>query len=363
MSPPPEESRAIVPVPESPKWTPPDRAGLPRGWFPDDVWAWMQSVVPLVHVDLLPIRLSAPDPRKVESIGLIRRSSPDPPAKWTLIGGRMLFRDSVHETVRAQLEQTLGKGVQLKGELPREPTTITQYRPGGGEGFLNDPRKHAVSLVFAIEIVGTPVAQGEAQEFRWWPRDSLPPDSEWGFGNQAVVQRCLARVETKPETGPSARDIPESTLTSYRELSARRAAYDTLLWHAPLLALTAQAFLFFIALEPGQSQLGRGIVSLLSIVVTLVSLQLLEKNRYHETLDSMLLQNLEESQGLREYNTDPDRRPGLLARYPGRHPLPPPKLRWFARRKSFNVWRAGIAAFGVAAAVIFAVNLVRPGML
>jgi hypothetical protein len=62
---------------------------------------------------------------------------------------------------------------------------------------------------------------------------------------------------------------------AYAAVAARRTQFDQLVWQVPVLSLTAQAFLFSIALSPDGTRTTRIIASLLSLVMTL-SLLLLE---------------------------------------------------------------------------------------
>ena len=58
----------------------------------------------------------------------------------------------------------------------------------------------------------------------------------------------------------------EVRLSIHQTLASRRASYDTMMWQAPMLSLTAQAFLFTIALGPGSSRVARVLASLLSFI-------------------------------------------------------------------------------------------------
>jgi hypothetical protein len=79
----------------------------------------------------------------------------------------------------------------------------------------------------------------------------------------------------------------------YQSLTARRLGYDTLLWQVPVLSLTAQSFLFTIALSSNSSPEARMTAAALSLVVALMSMQLMAKHRFHEEIDAKLAEKLE----------------------------------------------------------------------
>jgi ADP-ribose pyrophosphatase YjhB (NUDIX family) len=168
------------------------------GWIPDDEWERIQKSIPIPHVDLLPVRYRPDEDRTVREVGLIRRLCPAPrhtwALRWSLLGGRMNYGESFHQTAQRQVRETLGRGARIARRLPWEPTTVVQYFPVAKPGFLPDPRKHAVSFVYALELTGPLRAQGEAREFRWFPVDHLPAHSAMGFENWKVVARCLENL-------------------------------------------------------------------------------------------------------------------------------------------------------------------------
>jgi hypothetical protein len=64
-------------------------------------------------------------------------------------------------------------------------------------------------------------------------------------------------------------------------VAARRTQFDQLVWQVPVLSLTAQAFLYSIALSPDGTRTTRVIASLLPLVMTFLSLHLMVKHRQH----------------------------------------------------------------------------------
>lgn len=79
----------------------------------------------------------------------------------------------------------------------------------------------------------------------------------------------------------------------YHAVSARRLQWDNLVWQVPLLSLTAQAFLFTIALGEGSSRVARAIAALLSLVATVLSIALMARHRQAELADAAWLEQYE----------------------------------------------------------------------
>lgn len=79
----------------------------------------------------------------------------------------------------------------------------------------------------------------------------------------------------------------------YSIISARRTNMDSMMWQTPALSLTAQAFLFTIALSSSSSAFSVILSSFLSFVASLAAMQLMMKHRLHEIQDAELLELFE----------------------------------------------------------------------
>jgi len=125
----------------------------------------------------------------------------------------------------------------------------------------------------------------------------------------------------------------------YNVLAARRVATDSLLWQSPALSLTAQAFLFTITLDSGTVVGARLIAAFLALVVSLVSMQLMTKNRYFEKRDSKMLEEYEKAKqddGFQSIHERPDYS----------------EAAWYEKIKSYRLWLFMLAIFGTAAVVV-----------
>lgn len=87
--------------------------------------------------------------------------------------------------------------------------------------------------------------------------------------------------------------VPEISRDAYAVVAARRTQFDQLVWQVPVLSLTAQAFLFSIALASDTSRLARIIASVLSLLMNVLSLHLMARHRQVEVADSHWLEAYE----------------------------------------------------------------------
>jgi hypothetical protein len=122
----------------------------------------------------------------------------------------------------------------------------------------------------------------------------------------------------------------------YSLLANRRQTFDALLWQTPVLSLTAQAFLFTIALSAGNKPFARFIAATLALIVALASLQLMAKHRYHEESCSKLLQFYEGKNHLHPVHSS--RMSDSDPRY----------IRW----SSYVIWIGALWAFVIAATLV-----------
>lgn len=143
---------------------------------------------------------------------------------------------------------------------------------------------------------------------------------------------------------------------AYQALTSRRTGYDSMLWQTPALGLTAQAFLMTLALAPTSKPSVRFIAAFLSLVLSIITMQLMAKYRVFEKLDSLLLERFEAKLGLsawlevrphglrtqRLHHDDEKEHSDLV------------DLGWFRKRQSYLVWQFGLALFGVTSLMIMA---------
>ncbi len=145
-------------------------------WLSDDDWHRAQRLLPIVCVDVLPVRAAG-----IPEVGLILRQTPHQGLAWCLVGGRLRMGEVVADAARRELRSALG--VQDVGHLGRPDLVVEYPKQAAGPG-PHDPRKHAVALTFVVPLDAVTTAQGEAYDFRWYHVDDLP---DMGFGQEEVV--------------------------------------------------------------------------------------------------------------------------------------------------------------------------------
>jgi ADP-ribose pyrophosphatase YjhB (NUDIX family) len=163
-------------------------APTPPHWLPEEEWRKIQRCLPILCVEVLPVRRAG---GAVSEIGLILRDTPHEGVRWCLLGGRLRYGEPLAGAVGREIREALG-GVGFAWDGDGEPLAVAQYLPTPQAGGLHDPRQHAVSLVHAVALSGPPSPQGEARDFRWFAPARLP--EAIGFGQQALLDTCLSRL-------------------------------------------------------------------------------------------------------------------------------------------------------------------------
>lgn len=125
-----------------------------------------------------------------------------------------------------------------------------------------------------------------------------------------------------------------------------------MLWQVPTLSLTAQAFLFTIALAPDSSRTARVVASGLSIIMTVLSMHLMARHRQAEHTDAHWIADYEREHFGRSWHG----KDWAVKR----NALPVP---FFAKLKGYPVWMAGLGLFGLAAVAVLLLTFLSPGIL
>lgn len=160
-------------------------------WLSPEELEFVRRKVPMLYVDIIPVRVD--DAGEVEAIGLLLQAT-DGGLSRSIVSGRVLFHESVHDALLRHIEKDLG--LMALPQLPPalSPFTIGEYFPTPGEG-LYDRRQHAVSLAYVIPMAGDCAPASDAIEFTWFtPGEILTPElqAELSPSHAAVVRRALA---------------------------------------------------------------------------------------------------------------------------------------------------------------------------
>jgi ADP-ribose pyrophosphatase YjhB (NUDIX family) len=162
------------------------------GWLELADWKRAQETIPIVCVDVLPVRLDARG--VLEKIGLIFRATPHQGQRWCIVGGRLWRNESIAEAITRQLRETLGSRIVFSIDADPQPDYVAQYFTAARPVGTLDPRQHALTLNFMVPLTGDPEPAGEAIDFRWFDPSGLPKCEEFGFGQDQIVAACLRNL-------------------------------------------------------------------------------------------------------------------------------------------------------------------------
>jgi hypothetical protein len=136
----------------------------------------------------------------------------------------------------------------------------------------------------------------------------------------ASIKSVLSPVPTPLVPDNSLNKDAENVRVVYAALVAKRTNYDLMLWQAPMISLTAQAFLLQIALGDGRI-VGHKIISgLAATLIGLASWHLFVRHSLMERETSEKLEMIEEKYQFSEKaHCPPAKRCSLIASFPGKH--------------------------------------------
>jgi ADP-ribose pyrophosphatase YjhB (NUDIX family) len=161
-------------------------------WLSNEDWKWVQETMPIPCADVVPVKFAS-DGKTIQQIGLIYRDTPHQGVRWCMVGGRMWRNESLAEAATRQLRETLGLAIRFDIDPERQPDFVVQYFTSRRSVGYLDPRQHAITLAIVVPVTGEISAMGEAQSFKWFNPDQLPPPAEWGFEQDRATRECLTR--------------------------------------------------------------------------------------------------------------------------------------------------------------------------
>lgn len=154
------------------------------------------------------------------------------------------------------------------------------------------------------------------------------------------------------ETRAFRHDLTGVDRALYETTVQRRLQWDNLIWQVPIVSLTAQAFLFTIALSGGNSQFARAVSSALALVAAVLSMLLMARHRKGEITDAHWIEAYEEDNfggvtihgGQWQAARDENLVAGPLSEQP-----------------MFRLWMWGFGLFALAAGASLVLALAAPG--
>lgn len=318
-------------------------------------WRRMQQKMPIPCFDFVPVQRD--DSGALTHYGLILRRTPFPEGSlWCHLGGRVRKDETTRQAVLRHLDQTL---MTQPAPLPQDPQPqyVMQWFQNPAidlDLYGRDPRKHAISQCFVLTIDASAKARpnGEGLEFCWFNITDVPPGVPLWPGTRHLLEKLLedGMRDSTPLSDRTAGDggfiSKDSLALSYQVLADRALMHNTLMWQTPGLSVAAEAFLLTLALSPGASPVSRCFTAGLSLVLSLLCIQLMSKHSAMEQRDRALLNSLE------------------AALHATRTEGAGPKFRGLARLRSRTLWHVGLGIFAAAScfiivATVYGVNWFR----
>ena len=168
-------------------------------WLSDDDLAWVRQRIPVVYVEAVPVRTDHLG--RVEKVGLLLRPRPDGSLSRAIVGGRVLYGETIREALWRHLTKDLGPDADPL--LPAEPSpfTVAEYFPTPGKTGFADPRQHAVSLVYVVPVTGECQPSQEALQFSWMTvEEATGPivGADMAGGQDRLIRMAMASVGRLP---------------------------------------------------------------------------------------------------------------------------------------------------------------------
>lgn len=280
---------------------------IPQADF-DNIWQW----TPLVSIDLIVV-----DPKGRVLLG--RRVNEPAKGSWFVPGGRIRKDESLSEAYRRIVASELGDTAPVSTR--REDAQLL-----GAFDHLYPASEHATTNTSIHYVVLGHCVQAPAFDPARLPKEQ---HSEWRW---FAVDELLSSDDVHPNTKGFFMDTPRIAPEQYEIVAQRQLSHDNLLWQTPVLSLTAQAFLFTIAFSDLPAT-GRLPASLLIMLVSGASLQLMAKHRAYEIYSSKLLEDYEKhSAGFKVVHIQ----------------LPREEQNWWTRFSSYLAWIILLWCFFVA---------------
>lgn len=249
----------------------------------------------------------------------------DQPARgfWLVPGGRVTKGESLDEAFSRISTAELGVALQrtsarLLGVFTHRYDTNFASAPG--------VVTHYVVLAFEIEIPLelTNLPRTQHSDFQWWaPSDAAKSESVHPNNFSYFL---LGGGENSPSRSAV-------WIAQYELLNDRRNSFNHLLWQAPALSLTAQAFLFSIVFSKDVQPADQLLAAVLALAAALASVQLLAKHRAGETEMAVRATKMEIDGGFPPVNGKKDERQTQSES-------------WYLRQSSYSLWLGLLLIFG-----------------
>ncbi|WP_253073033.1 NUDIX hydrolase family protein [Ruania halotolerans] len=165
------------------------------GWFEPDELAAVRRRMPILYVDVIPVRVD-PD-GVIQRVGMLLRTPRDGGISRALVSGRVMFHELIRDALSRHIDKDLGPMALPRIPVTLTPFTVAEYFPTPGITPYHDPRQHAVSLAYIVPVDGDCSPQQDALDIGWFtPEEAVSPmvQADMVDGHGALVRTALATV-------------------------------------------------------------------------------------------------------------------------------------------------------------------------
>lgn len=162
-------------------------------WFTPDELAVIRRRLPILYVDVVPVRVDADG--VISSIGTLLRTPREGGIQRALVSGRVMYHERIRDALARHLDKDLGPMALPRLPVSPVPFTVAEYFPTPGITAYHDPRQHAVALAFIVPVDGDCQPQQDALDIAWFrPEEIISPEllGEMVDGHAALIRTALA---------------------------------------------------------------------------------------------------------------------------------------------------------------------------
>jgi ADP-ribose pyrophosphatase YjhB (NUDIX family) len=168
-------------------------------WLSHDDLEQIRGQMPIVYVEAVPVRVDALG--NVTEIGLLLRQAADGTISRLIVSGRVLHGERVRDALLRHCEKDLGPLALPRIPVQPTPFTVAEYFPDTDVSGFQDPRQHAVSLVYVVPVDGECEPTQEALDLAWFtPTEVVGPAviGQMTGGQDRLLRLALAYVGQLP---------------------------------------------------------------------------------------------------------------------------------------------------------------------
>lgn len=164
-------------------------------WFDPDELAHIRRRLPIVYVDVVPVRVDADG--TIQQVATLLRTPQEESIKRALVSGRVMYHERIADALARHLDKDLGPMALPRLPVSPVPFTVAEYFPTPGITPYHDARQHAISLAYIVPIDGDCAPAQNVLEISWLaPEEAVGPDiqAEMVGGHGALIRQALSHT-------------------------------------------------------------------------------------------------------------------------------------------------------------------------